>query len=116
MKEFDAKIQEYLEKLIAFSPDAADDTERAAIIAEGAALIEEKTASKPKTMEDIVDDYAAGVDTGSIDIPEYVAHDAARAKASVEEIVKARKATKEAYKKGALTIATTLIKIAALAA
>jgi len=112
----DDRIIAFFDELVAFNPDTATDAQRAAMLEKGLALIDTKTQKKPETMEDIVDKHAKGVDTGSINVPDYLVSDIAKARTQVATMIETRKATVEAYKQGVKTIFTTLIKVAAIAA
>lgn len=112
----DERILEYFDELVAFNPDTATDAQRTALLEKGLDLIGAKTEKKPETMKDIVDKHAAGVDTGSINVPDYLVSDIEKARTQVRTMIETRKATVEAYRQGAKTIFTTLIKVAAIAA
>lgn len=110
----DARILEHFNELIAFNPDSATDEERAALIKKGMDLIEQKTTAKPETMEDIARKHASRVKTGSVRVPKYLKADIEVTRSAVKEMMETRKATVDAYKKGAQAVLTTLIKVALL--
>ena len=112
----DERIIAYFDELVAFNPDTATDSQRLALLEKGLSIIEGKTEKKKKTMNDIVDENAKKVNTGGIDVPDYIVSDIDNARTQVKEIMASRKATAEAYKQTAKTIFTTLIKIATIAA
>lgn len=114
MKNIDQDILDYFDKLVAFSPDTATDAERKALLNEGVKLIEAKTDTTPKSMEEIVDRLKMGVNTDAIVVPEYLRSDIDLTREEVGKLDQARKVTKEAYRQTAKTVFTTLIRIATL--
>jgi len=111
----DKRILEYFDQLVAFNPNTATDEQRIALLEKGIEIIGSKTKKK-RTMKDIVDENAKKVDTGTVEVPDYLISDIDKARIQVKEMMDSRKATVEAYRQSAKAIFTTLIKIVAIAA